>query len=231
MIRTTFAKPLQDDRLFRSITRTVTSEVQEQVAVPVEREEIRTVQEPVYDTVTTDSGTQVQVIVGYAEKEVTEKIQHVEYKTVTKTVTEEVPDQEEYDNPAPNTLMKYREAAAWCNANRAYIEDKGDYYEVVAIPEPTAEELAAAELAKAKSERAAAVAAITVEVDGMIFDGNEKAQERMARAVLMAESPDETTEWVLADNTVAIVTADQLRRACRAAGQAQTALWTVPYTA
>ena len=96
---------------------------------------------------------------------------------------------------------------------------------------PSPEELAEQELAKAKAERATAVAALTVEVDGMVFDGDEKAQERMARAVLMAESPEEQTEWVLADNTVAIVTADQLRRACRAAGQAQTALWTVPYEA
>ena len=95
---------------------------------------------------------------------------------------------------------------------------------------PTAEELAAAELAKAKAERAAAVAAITVEVDGMVFDGDEAAQERMSRAVVLADSMDETTEWVLHDNTVAIVTADQLRRACKLAGKAQTALWTVPYT-
>ena len=94
---------------------------------------------------------------------------------------------------------------------------------------PTLEEIAEAELARAKAERAEAVAALTVEVDGMVFDGDEKAQERMARAVLMAESPEEQTEWVLADNTVALVTADQLKRACRAAGQAQTALWTVPY--
>lgn len=86
-------------------------------------------------------------------------------------------------------------------------------------------------LTHAKTERAAAVASITVEVDSMVFDGDEKAQERMARAVLMAESPEEQTAWVLADNTVAMVTADQLRRACRAAGQAQTALWTVPYEA
>lgn len=84
-------------------------------------------------------------------------------------------------------------------------------------------------LSRAKAERAAAVAALTVEVDGMVFDGDEKAQERMARAVTMADSPDEFTEWVLADNTVAVVTADQLRRACRAAGKAQTALWVVPY--
>ena len=96
---------------------------------------------------------------------------------------------------------------------------------------PSEEELAAQALAQAKADRAALVAAITVEVDGMVFDGDETAQERMARAVLMAESPEEQTEWVLADNTVAIVTAAQLKRACRAAGQAQTALWTKPYEA
>lgn len=95
--------------------------------------------------------------------------------------------------------------------------------------EPTAEELAAQALAEAKAERARAVAAITVEVDGMVFDGDEPAQERMARAVLMAGSPEETTEWVLHDHSVAEVSADQLRRACRAAGQAQTALWIAPY--
>ena len=137
-----------------------------------------------------------------------------------------------------DTYTKYREAAQWCNTNGARMveclpdkEYPNGYYKVQAIPAPTPEELAAQELAKAKAERAAAVAALTVEVDGMVFDGDEKAQERMARAVLMAESPEEQTEWVLADNTVAIVTAAQLRRACRAAGQAQTALWTVPYEA
>ena len=98
------------------------------------------------------------------------------------------------------------------------------------VYEPTPEELAEQALAKAKAERAAAVAAITVEVDGMVFDGDEKAQERMARAVILADSPEETTEWVLHDDTIAIVTAEQLRRACKLAGKAQTALWTKPYT-
>jgi hypothetical protein len=127
------------------------------------------------------------------------------------------------------------EAAAWCNeSGKAYITELDPVdgvrrFQIVAVPEPAAEELAAAELARAKAERAAAVAAITVEVDGMIFDGDEAAQERMARAVTLADSPDEQTEWVLHDNTVAIVTADQLRRACKAAGKAQTALWTKPY--
>ena len=95
---------------------------------------------------------------------------------------------------------------------------------------PTPEELAAEALEQAKAKRATAVAAITVEVDGMIFDGNEKAQERMARAVTLADSPEETTEWVLHNNAVAIVTAEQLRKACKLAGKAQTVLWTKPYT-
>ena len=121
------------------------------------------------------------------------------------------------------------EAAAWCNKNgKAYIEKTGpNEYTIKAVPEPTEEDL----LEQAKIERAKAVAAITVTVDGMIFDGDEKAQERMARAVLMAESPEEQIEWVRHDDSVALVSAEQLRRACRAAGREQGGLWTKPYEA
>lgn len=202
MIGTKFAKPLELDTLTRTVMRTVTREVEEREAVLDEDGTI------------------------------------IDYKPVTKTVTEEVTEQEPYDNPAPNTFTKYRKAAQWCNENGARIvecaPDKGypaGYYEVQALPEPTVEELAAQALEQAKAERAEAVAALTVEVDGMVFDGDEKAQERMARAVSMADSLDEETEWVLHDNTVAIVTAAQLRRACRAAGKKQTALWVKPYEA
>ena len=47
---------------------------------------------------------------------------------------------ESLPNPAPNTLNKYAEMASWCNTNNATIADRGDYYECVAIPEPTLEE-------------------------------------------------------------------------------------------
>lgn len=41
-------------------------------------------------------------------------------------------------------LDAYSQCAEWCNeTQKAYIEDKGEYYEVVAIPEPTVEELQA----------------------------------------------------------------------------------------
>ena len=120
----------------------------------------------------------------------------------------------------------WEQVDAYAKANPEVVTMEAPYV----MPEPTPEELVTRALEQAKIERAAAVAAITVEVDGMIFDGDEKAQERMARAVTLADSPEETTEWVLHDNTIAIVTAEQLRKACKLAGKAQTALWTKPYT-
>ena len=43
---------------------------------------------------------------------------------------------------AEKNTKKYTDMALWCNSNNAKIEDKGEYYEVVAvvIPEPTIEE-------------------------------------------------------------------------------------------
>lgn len=76
-----------------------------------------------------------------------------------------------------------------------------------------------------KDERAAAVAAITVEVDGLVFDGDDDSQNRMARAVTAADLLTDTTPWTLHDNSVVTVTALQLKTACRLAGEAQTAIW------
>lgn len=97
--------------------------------------------------------------------------------------------------------------------------------------ELTPEEQEAQDLAIAKRERAAKVAAITVEVDGMVFDGDEQAQSRMARAITAAETTGlESTVWVLADNTVATVTKVQLQQALSKAMLAMAELWTKPYT-
>ena len=88
-------------------------------------------------------------------------------------------------------------------------------------------------MSEAKTERTDAVSKITVEVDGMVFDGDETAQDRMARAITMFTSSglpaDTTTSWVLADNTVASVSITQLTQALLLAGQKQTELWTKPY--
>ena len=133
----------------------------------------------------------------------------------------------------PIDASDYRETAIWCDGNNATIEDRGDWYEVVAIPAPTPEEQQQALMEQKKALRAEAVSKITVEVDGMVFDGDEKAQDRMARAITMFNAnnlpADTVTPWVLADNTVAEVTVAQLSQALLLAGQAQTALWTIPY--
>ena len=88
-------------------------------------------------------------------------------------------------------------------------------------------------LRKAKTDRAGEVSRITVEVDGMTFDGDETSQNRMARKVLSAQlsgiQMSEKADWVLADNTVASVSYEQLARACALAGQKQSELWVKPY--
>lgn len=100
-------------------------------------------------------------------------------------------------------------------------------------PEKTPEELADEAMRIAKNERSDAVSRITVEVDGLVFDGDETSQDRMTRAITMFTSSglpaDTTTSWVLADNTVAQVTIGQLTQALLLAGQKQTELWTKPY--
>ena len=120
------------------------------------------------------------------------------------------------------------EAACWCNANRAYIEKQGNAYVIVGIPEPTQEELEAQALAQAKQERAEEVEALTVEVEGMIFDADETSQARMSVAA-SSMTDDETNVWVLHDNTIVEVTKKQLLLACRLARLAQSAIWTKPY--
>ena len=93
----------------------------------------------------------------------------------------------------------------------------------------TAEQLAAeqalADYDAWKTERQERVNAITVEVDGMEFDGDELSQNRMARTVAAADLMTETTEWTLADNTVATVSVQTLKTACRLAGEEQTRIW------
>lgn len=132
------------------------------------------------------------------------------------------------------------EAAAWCNSNSAYIEelkstDGVRRFKIFRVPSLTQEELSKRKLLQAKIVRSKAVESIIVTVDGMLFDGNEVAQERMARTITAAiatgEGMSATTTWVLHDNTVATVTIRQLATALRLAGEEQTRLWTVPYEA
>lgn len=88
-------------------------------------------------------------------------------------------------------------------------------------PPPTLEEK--------KLNRAAAVAAITVQVStGKIFDGDEASQTRMTRAIMgMQAISRPTITWTLADNTVTDVTLAELTEALCLAGERQAELWPI----
>jgi hypothetical protein len=79
----------------------------------------------------------------------------------------------------------------------------------------------------AKVARNEAVEAIVVTTtSGKAFDGDEVSQGRMARAIAASDAGD-TTVWMLADNTPASVTREELKEALRLSGDAQTSLWIV----
>lgn len=130
------------------------------------------------------------------------------------THKDDMPDssQEAFSRPA-------REGYEWKCVN-------GKWPEEVPLPPPTPEQLHE----QWKAARQKQVDNIVVEIDGLKFDGDETSQGRMARAAGLAESPEETIKWILADNTVATVTAAQLKRAARAAGLEQEKLWIPPDT-
>lgn len=107
---------------------------------------------------------------------------------------------------------------------------EGEGTEPVLEPVDESEE---AKLARLKAERAEAVKNIVVEVEGMLFNGDEQSQDRIDRTITAATAagygPDDTTTWVLYDNTVATVSVKQLAQVLLLAGQKQTELWTIPY--
>ena len=61
---------------------------------------------------------------------------------------------------------------------------------------------------------------------GNQFDGHEMAQGRMARAVILMDDVMEIG-WILADNSVAMITKAELLEALYLSGQEQSRLWTL----
>lgn len=92
-------------------------------------------------------------------------------------------------------------------------------------PTDLATEQAKANYEAWKVERQARVDALVVEVDGLVFDGNEISTRRMADVIAAADDLADTTEWALADNGVTVVTIRQLKAALRLATEARTAIW------
>lgn len=79
---------------------------------------------------------------------------------------------------------------------------------------------------KFKLTRADAVKNITVEVDGMVFDGDEDSQNRMSRAIVGLNAAGMvSTKWKLSTNEVVDVTVQQLAKAMLLSGEAMTNVW------
>lgn len=220
MIGKRFAKPLQDDNIKISVTKTVTISEEVQVGYPVEREIPVVVQTPIYKVVTTDEGEKLEVISGYSESTTFEKVTELEYRTETRTREEEQPVTEVRPNPAPNTYTRYREAVQWCNENGAMImegeptkEYPNGYYEVQAIPAPSIEALRTTKLHALNSAFA------TVEEDawvqsslGFKADANTTANTNIDGLIKsMTASGSETTMFCDYDNEFHAVTLDNLK--------------------
>lgn len=110
---------------------------------------------------------------------------------------------------------EYSQCAEWCNKNDATIVDKGDYYECVEIPQPSAEE----KLLEAKENKILELKGVrdSLEVEPIqtekgLFDYDQKAMDRINGAITALSLTDGTTlEWTLADNSTATVNALDLK--------------------
>lgn len=109
--------------------------------------------------------------------------------------------------------------------NTASENEDGKWYRNYDVRSYTDEE----RIKKAKQDREIAVKSIIITTaSNKSFDGNEEAQNRMARAIVGMNAED-SINWVLADNTIASVSKAELQEALYLAGQEQAALWVVPY--
>lgn len=78
----------------------------------------------------------------------------------------------------PIDVEIYANAANWCNANNCTIKDKGEYYEVVPIPEPSLDEVKAAKLIEIKNWTAAAITGGFISA-GVRYDSDTDTQITM----------------------------------------------------
>lgn len=106
---------------------------------------------------------------------------------------------------------EYAKCAEWCNeTQQAYIEDKGEYYECVAIPAPSLDELKQAKINELKTIRDTEEVK-PIAYNGNLFDFDDKARDRINSAIIALSITCQSIEWTTADNTNVVVTADDLR--------------------
>lgn len=101
------------------------------------------------------------------------------------------------------------DAAVWCNRNGAYIEAVEGGYQIVGIPEPTLDEVKAEKITSLKADRDR-LEVEDIEVDGHLYDYDEKARERINNAIIALQASGTSILWTLANNDSVLVTAQDL---------------------
>lgn len=105
---------------------------------------------------------------------------------------------------------EYTQTAIWCNANKAVIEDKGKYYEVVAIQKPTLDERKENRLAELETIfSTVSKEAHCMSSAGFEINADEIANRNIEGLVLVMQ-PGETTLFRAYDNSFHEVTREQL---------------------
>lgn len=111
--------------------------------------------------------------------------------------------------------------------------DYGDHHrEIITIKDGKLhyEEAEWAKALKVKGSKESDVSSIKVTTStDKTFDGDEKSQDRMMRAIQTAGITGlTTTQWKLANNTVVEVTLDELKEALALAAQEMSRIWMLP---
>ena len=96
------------------------------------------------------------------------------------------------------TNKEYADLACWCNANNATIEDKGEYYECVAIPAPSLDELKTAKLQAVDTWTASKITGGFVSLasgEPVTYDSDKDTQLTMQGIALNVQTPLFATEY------------------------------------
>lgn len=104
------------------------------------------------------------------------------------------------------------EAATWCNANNAYIEVTDDGYVIRGIPAASLDEVKVRKVTALKEERDVREVE-AIEYNGRLFDYDDKARDRINAAIIALDLQGEgaSLSWTCADQSEAVVTANDLR--------------------
>lgn len=102
---------------------------------------------------------------------------------------------------------------------------EGETYEIVDSLPDILGNTPAADINKLAKERLVSRIKVTTST-GKVFDGDEKSQERILRAINIATiTGDTTTQWKMADNTIIEVTLEELKEAIALAGKEMSRIW------